>query len=71
MPDQTKSHGLRLALNSLESALKVCEATISGSKTMGVKMAIIYIEASKRFLQVELDANDQQPPFVGEDRRTK
>lgn len=70
--DQTKTRGLTLALNSLDNALKMCEGTKSGAVTSGIAMAIIYINAAKRFLDVEIEASQQQPTvFVGEERRTK
>lgn len=64
MPDQTKTRGLQLALNSLESALKVCEATKEYNAVMYINRAIEEVKAA-------IDANAQQPPFVGEDRRIR
>ena len=65
MPDQTKTRGLQLALNSLDSALKVCEATKSYNAVMYINQAIAEVKAG-------IETNTQQPrPHVGEERREK
>ena len=67
MPDQTKTRGLQLALNSLESAAMVCKATRSDP---AVKIALEHIGLAQHYLNKAI-SKDQQPPFAGEERREK
>ena len=70
MPDQTKTRGLQLALNSLDSALKVIEAM---RKTPDLVTAINRIKSAKSYVISEMDfcAAQQPRPYVGEERREK
>ena len=69
MPDQTKTRGLQLALNSLESAYMILKA-IGGSDAL--KWARALISVTKDQVQSEIDQNEQNPrPYVGEERREK
>lgn len=68
MPDQTKSHGLRLALNSLESALKVC---VSLGKDVHTSCASWYIGLAREHIErhIVIETAQQPRPYVGDERR--